>query len=134
MRKLFILLGILFINCMTVYAAKIPSDVNKPQFFEENNVQTSWKKDTEFNPPWFWYKNQWSKVMMDEVYVHMKITIANEEHNCISILRDYEYEMPSIHSKKRIEYLQKGNEITIPIDYVESVTLTREELYDWDNS
>ena len=47
-----------------------------------------------------------------------------------TVLRDYEYEMPSIHSKKRIEYMQQGNEITIPIDYVESVTLTREELYD----
>ena len=77
---------------------KIPSDVNKPQFFEENNVQTSWKKDTEFNPPWFWYKNQWSKVMMDEVYLHMKITIENEEHNCISILRDYEYEQALKHN------------------------------------
>lgn len=47
-----------------------------------------------------------------------------------TILKDYEYEMPSIHSKKRIEYLQQGNVITVPIDYVESVTLTREELYD----
>ena len=35
-----------------------------------------------------------------------------------TMLRDYEYEMPSIHSKKRIEYLQQGNEITIPVDYV----------------
>ncbi len=47
-----------------------------------------------------------------------------------TVLRDYEYEMPSVHSKKRIEYLQQGHEITIPIDYVESITLTREELYD----
>lgn len=47
-----------------------------------------------------------------------------------TVLKNYEYEMPSVHSKKRIEYMQQGNEITIPIDYVESVTLTREELYD----
>lgn len=47
-----------------------------------------------------------------------------------TVLRDYEYEMPSIYSKKKIEYLEKGNEITVPIDYVESVMLTREELYD----
>ena len=47
-----------------------------------------------------------------------------------TMLRDYEYEMPSVHSKKKIEYLQQGNEIIIPIDYVESVELTREELYD----
>ncbi|MBR2316031.1 MAG: hypothetical protein IKA56_05240 [Clostridia bacterium] len=47
-----------------------------------------------------------------------------------TVLRDYEYEMPSIHSRKKIEFLQHGNEITVPIDYVEYVTLTREELYD----
>ncbi|MDY5948982.1 MAG: hypothetical protein SPJ42_07085 [Oscillospiraceae bacterium] len=47
-----------------------------------------------------------------------------------TVLRNYDYEMPSIHSKKRIKYLQQGNEVTVPIDYVESVTLTREELYD----
>ncbi len=47
-----------------------------------------------------------------------------------TVLKDYQYEMPSIYSKKRIVYLQHGNEITIPIDYVDSITLTREELYD----
>lgn len=45
-------------------------------------------------------------------------------------MRDFDYEMPSIHSKKKIEFLQNGNEIIIPIDYVEAITLTREELYD----
>lgn len=43
---------------------------------------------------------------------------------------DFEYEMPSIRSKKKIEYLQNGNEIIVPIDYVDAITLTREELYD----
>ena len=60
--------------------------------------------------------------------IHIK-EVAPYEFD-FTVLREYEYEMPSIHSKKRIEYLQHGNEITIPIDYVDSVTLTREELYD----
>lgn len=47
-----------------------------------------------------------------------------------TVFRDYEYEMPNIHSNKKIEFLQKGNEVIIPIDYVEAVTLTREEFYD----
>ncbi len=50
--------------------------------------------------------------------------------NDYTILRDYEFEMPSICSKRRIEFLEQGNEVTVPIDYVEAVTLTREELYD----
>lgn len=47
-----------------------------------------------------------------------------------TVMRDYEYTMPSILSVKRIEYLQPGNEIVIPVDYVDSVKLTREEFYD----
>lgn len=47
-----------------------------------------------------------------------------------TVLKDYEYEMPSIYSVKRIEFLQQGNEIVVPIDYIESITITREELYD----
>ena len=42
---------------------------------------------------------------------------------------DYVYEMPRVHSQ-RIVYLQQGNEIVIPVDYMESVTMLREELYD----
>ena len=47
-----------------------------------------------------------------------------------TLLKDYAYEMPNIHSISRIEFLQQGNDIVIPIDYVESITITREELYD----
>ena len=47
-----------------------------------------------------------------------------------TILRDYEYEMPDIHSRNRIEFLQPGNEIVLPVDYVDSVSVIREELYD----
>lgn len=47
-----------------------------------------------------------------------------------TILRDYDYEMPDIHSRKRIEFLQVGNEVVLPVDYVDSVSVIREELYD----
>lgn len=45
-------------------------------------------------------------------------------------LRDYEYEMPYSEVRKDIDYMQAGNRIVIPVDYIESITLTREELYD----
>lgn len=47
-----------------------------------------------------------------------------------TILQDYYYEMPRVYSSKRIEYLQIGNEIVVPVDYVDSVLLIREELYE----
>ena len=47
-----------------------------------------------------------------------------------TVMKDYEYSMPSLLSIKKIEYCQPGNEITVPVDYVDSITLTREELYD----
>ena len=47
-----------------------------------------------------------------------------------TVLRDYDYEMPSILSSKKIQYMQPGNEITLPVDYVEAIMITREELYD----
>ena len=43
---------------------------------------------------------------------------------------DYCYEMCNEHTKRRVDFLQEGNHITLPISYVESITLTREELYD----
>lgn len=45
-------------------------------------------------------------------------------------MRDYEYVMPYENARKDIDYMQAGNKITVPVDYVQSVTLTREELYD----
>lgn len=47
-----------------------------------------------------------------------------------TILQDYYYEMPRVYSSKRIEFLQIGNEIVVPVDYVDSVLLIREELYE----
>lgn len=47
-----------------------------------------------------------------------------------TVMREYDYEMPLVYSRKSIEYMQNGNMITVPVDYVESVTLAREELYD----
>ncbi len=47
-----------------------------------------------------------------------------------TVLREYEYNMPNIQVNKKISYLQAGNEIIIPVDYVDSITITREEFYD----
>lgn len=47
-----------------------------------------------------------------------------------TIMKDYEYDIPYVEIRKEIEYLQQGNKVVIPVDYVESVILTREELYD----
>lgn len=47
-----------------------------------------------------------------------------------TVMHDYKYEMPYSETSKSIDYLQQGNKIVIPVDYVESITLTREELYD----
>lgn len=45
-------------------------------------------------------------------------------------LRNYEYPMPYVATSNTVEYIQRGNEIEIPIDYLRSVTVEREELYD----
>lgn len=47
-----------------------------------------------------------------------------------TVMRDYQYEMPYAEVRKDIDYMQQGNKIEIPVDYLESITLTREELYD----
>ena len=47
-----------------------------------------------------------------------------------TVLADYEYEIPYELCETKVEFMQIGNVIEVPIDYVKSVTLTREELYD----
>lgn len=47
-----------------------------------------------------------------------------------TVLKDYEYEMPYLISNNRVPYVQIGHTIDLPVDYVKSVSLTREELYD----
>ena len=47
-----------------------------------------------------------------------------------TVLNDYEYEIPYSKIRKDVDFLQEGNKIVVPVEYVESITLTREELYD----
>lgn len=47
-----------------------------------------------------------------------------------TVLRDYEYEMPYLVSASKVRFVELGYTIDLPVDYVKSVTLTREELYD----
>ncbi len=48
-----------------------------------------------------------------------------------TLMYDYEYLIPVTQRNKDVDFLQEGNKITLPVDYVDAVTLTREELYDW---
>lgn len=45
-------------------------------------------------------------------------------------LMKYDYDVPYPRFSRRIEYMQEGNEVYIPVSYVKSVEITREELYD----
>lgn len=47
-----------------------------------------------------------------------------------TVARDYSYDIPYEDAETIIEYVIKGNQIKSSIGYIESVTLTREELYD----
>lgn len=45
-------------------------------------------------------------------------------------LDGYNYEMPYNEVEKRVEFMQTGNFITVPVDYLKLISVTREELYD----
>ncbi len=47
-----------------------------------------------------------------------------------SVMKDYNYDMFCSESKCNIEFMQPGHQISIPVDYLKEITLTREELYD----
>lgn len=46
------------------------------------------------------------------------------------LMKNYAYEMPCSETRVDIEFLQPGNYISVPVDYIERVMLIREELYD----
>ena len=43
---------------------------------------------------------------------------------------EYEYDMPYSDIQKEIEFMQEQNVCSVPVDYIKSVKITREELYD----
>lgn len=45
-------------------------------------------------------------------------------------MQDYEYEMPYLDINREIDFIQQGNVVNAPVDYIKSISLTREELYD----
>ena len=47
-----------------------------------------------------------------------------------TVLREYEYRMPDYDAEKTIEFMQVGNFVKVPVNFIETVTITREELYD----
>lgn len=44
--------------------------------------------------------------------------------------QDYSFDLPYSDTAKEIEFLQRGNIITVPVDFIKSIRLKREELYD----
>ena len=44
--------------------------------------------------------------------------------------QNYSFDLPYSDTEKEIEFLQRGNIITIPVDFIKSIRLKREELYD----
>ena len=63
-------------------------------------------------------------------FSHVNIIESDPYDYDFTVMREYAYEMPNIEAARRITFLQSGNEINMPVDYVRSVALTREELYD----
>jgi hypothetical protein len=47
-----------------------------------------------------------------------------------TVVKSYEYDVPYSGLNRDIDFLQEGNRVVIPIDYVETFILSREELYD----
>lgn len=47
-----------------------------------------------------------------------------------TVLREYEFRMPDYDAEKTIEFMQAGNFVKVPVNFIETVTITREELYD----
>lgn len=47
-----------------------------------------------------------------------------------SVMRNYNYDMNFLETYNKIVYMQPGNLISVPVDYLKSITVTREELYD----
>jgi|GEM_PF-6250983 len=47
-----------------------------------------------------------------------------------TVMGKYDYEMPYPCFDEEIEYMQAGNKIKVPVNFIKAVTLTREELYD----
>lgn len=46
-----------------------------------------------------------------------------------TVMREYNFDMPYKESKRKIAFMQEDNIVTIPVDYVSSIILVREELY-----
>ena len=59
-------------------------------------------------------------------------TTRNAEpcHYDFGRMEDYTYELPRGNDQRTIHFLQAGNEVTVPVNYVQAITLEREELYD----
>lgn len=47
-----------------------------------------------------------------------------------TVMANYEYEMPYTDTEHEIDFLQTDNKVNVPVDYIDTVKLTREEFYE----
>ena len=45
-------------------------------------------------------------------------------------MKEYEYPMPYADVNREVDFIQQGNRIRVPVDFIESITVEREDLYD----
>ncbi|MCH5191303.1 MAG: hypothetical protein J1F23_03975 [Oscillospiraceae bacterium] len=84
------------------------------------------------------HKNDIEKCMLQTNELFAEIVPANyrtvtdaEPYNYdFTVAQHYDYDMPYSGLPNKVEFMQTGNIVNIPVDYVEAITLTREELYD----
>lgn len=65
---------------------------------------------------------------VDESYIPATEPVAYDYN--FDKQEDYSYDMPYSDTNREIEFLQKGNTIEVPVDFIKSIRLKREELYD----
>ncbi len=63
-------------------------------------------------------------------YENMQLEECEPYDFDFTVLREYDFRMPDYDVEKTVEFLQPGNLVTVPVNFIETVTITREELYD----
>ena len=73
--------------------------------------------------------NEFFAGYIDTAVVDLKDDVQPYDFD-FTVMHPYEYALPYSEVWRDIEFLQEGNIVAVPVDYVKAITLTREELYD----